>query len=206
MPAPLSEMAISTVSPMQAVVSVRLPPWDTASIPFFTRFSTAWRSRVRSISIGGTVGSVATLTAMPWRAASGRTNSATALTMSLTESSSNCGRGKRAKARYSSVSASRAPTWSRIAVTSAVRTSCATFRDSRPTVAIRSASTSSSCAARRRVSVPVSSALSRSTSERARRSRSATWPTAKAGSPTKAIRITTAVHAAAGGARLAAAQ
>ena len=37
--------------------------------------------------------------------------------MSLTESSSNCGRGKRAKARYSSVSASRAPTWSRMAPT-----------------------------------------------------------------------------------------
>ena len=87
-----------------------------------------------------------------------------------------------------------------------LRTSCATFSDSRPTVAIRSASTSSSWAARRRVSVPVSSALSRSTSRRARRSRSATWPTAKAGSPTKAMRFTTAVHAAAGGARLAAAQ
>ena len=36
--------------------SVSLPPRDSASIPFFTRFSTAWRSSVRSISIGGTVG------------------------------------------------------------------------------------------------------------------------------------------------------
>ena len=87
-----------------------------------------------------------------------------------------------------------------------LRTSCATFSDSRPTVAMRSASTRFSWAARRRVSVPVSSAFRRSTSERARRSRSATWPSAKAGSPTRAIRISTAVHDAAGSARLAAAQ
>ncbi len=39
-----------------------------------------------------------------------------------------------------------------------LRTSWATFSDRRPTVAIRSASTSSSCAVCSRVSVPVSSA------------------------------------------------
>ena len=125
--------------------------------------------------------------------------------MSLTESSSNCAFGKRAKARYSSVSASSAPTCSRIAPTSAIaslllrasrcsctmspsssafspmaamglRTSCATLSDRRPTVAMRSASTSFSWAACSRVSVPDTSTLSRSTSLRARRSRPATRP------------------------------
>ena len=60
--------------------------------------------------MGGTVASVLTSRVIPCRAASGRTNSVTAPTMSFTESSSNWARGKRAKARYSSVSASSAPT------------------------------------------------------------------------------------------------
>ena len=47
---------------------VSVPPAARASSPFLTRFRTAWRSSVRSISIGGTVGSVATFTAIPWRA------------------------------------------------------------------------------------------------------------------------------------------
>ena len=72
-----------------------------------------------------------------------------------------------------------------------LRTSWATLRESRPTVAMRSATTSSSWAARSRFRVPVTSALSRSTSARARRSRSATWPRAKAGSPTRAITMIT---------------
>ena len=188
------------------------------------RFSTAWRRSERSISIAGMVSSVATLTVVPCRPASGRTNSVTARTMSLTESSSNWAFGKRAKARYSSVSASRALTCSRIDPTRPIasflcapgwsctmspsnsalspmaamglRTSCATLSDRRPTVAMRSASTSFSWAACSRVSVPETSTLSRSTSLRARRSRPATSPRAYAGSPISSISIITGVQPA----------
>ncbi len=87
-----------------------------------------------------------------------------------------------------------------------LRTSWATLSESRPTVAIRSASTRFSWAACSRVSVPVTSAFNRSTSARARRSRSATWPSAKAGSPSCPMTMATAVHATSGGAIHAAVQ
>ncbi len=123
------------------------------------------------MAMGGTVWSVVASTTLPCRAATGRTNSTSAATISLTESSSYCGRGKRAKARYSSVIASSVLTCSRMAVTSVaasamsapprsltrsptisafssmaaigLRTSWATLSESRPTVAIRSATSSS---------------------------------------------------------------
>ena len=81
-----------------------------------------------------------------------------------------------------------------------LRTSCATRSDSRPTVAIRSATSSSCWVAWSRLSVPVTWVLSRSTSLRARRSRSATMPTVTAGIPNSAARIETAVQPANGGA------
>src|SRR4030095_11599765 len=102
-------------------VSVR--PRPKASSPFFTRFSIDWRRSVRSMAMGGTVWSVVASTVLPCRAATGRTNSTSAATISLTESSSYCGRGKRAKARYSSVMASSALTCSRMAVTSVAASS-----------------------------------------------------------------------------------
>jgi hypothetical protein len=75
-----------------------------------------------------------------------------------------------------------------------LRTSWATLSESRPTVAIRSATSSSCCVACSRFSVPVTSALSRSTSPRARRSRTATMPKVTAGSPNSTTRIVTGVH------------
>ena len=87
--APLSLTAISTLSSTRRVVTVRLPPCDSASSPFLIRLRTAWRSRERSIAIGGTEGSVSALRVMPCREASGRTKSMSADTMSFTESSSN---------------------------------------------------------------------------------------------------------------------
>ena len=188
---------------------------------------------MRSIAIGGRLRSVFTSTTMPCRWASGRMNSARPTTISLIESSSKWGRGKRANARYSSVSASSVFTWSRMAPTRdeassisepgwsrtmspsisafssiaaiGLRTSWATFSARRPTVAIRSATRSSSCAAWSRVRVPISSVLRRSTSARARRSRSATWPRAKAGRPTSPETMITAVQPTHGGASAAAA-
>jgi len=70
-----------------------LPPAVPPRSPFFNRVRTACRSSVRRIElIGGTASSWPPY-AMPWRAARGpRTNYATALTMSLTESSSNWAR------------------------------------------------------------------------------------------------------------------
>jgi len=193
-PGPLSLTVISTASSTRRVATVRAPVWASDSRPFLIRFSTAWRRSVRSIAIGGRLRSVFTSTTMPCRWARGRMNSARPTTISLIESSSKWGRGKRANARYSSVSASRVFTWSRMAPTSdeassisdpgrsrtmspsisafssiaaiGLRTSWATFSARRPTVAIRSATRSSSCAAWSRVSVPISSVLSRSTSAR----------------------------------------
>jgi hypothetical protein len=81
-----------------------------------------------------------------------------------------------------------------------LRTSWATRSVKRPTVAIRSATSSSCWVACSRLSVPVTSELSRSTSLRARRSRSATIPTVTAGIPNSAARIDTAVQPAKGGA------
>ena len=159
-------------------------------------------------------------------------NSARPTTISLIESSSKWGRGKRANARYSSVSASRVFTWSRMAPTSdaassisdpgrsrtmspsisafssiaaiGLRTSWATFSARRPTVAIRSATRSSSCAAWSRVSVPISSVLSRSTGT-FDKSIGTTWPRAKAGRPTSPETMITAVQPTHGGASAAAA-
>ena len=123
MPPPVSDTAISTASSPRWLSIVRAPPRESASMPFFTRLWTAWRSRPRSISISGTAASVATWIVSPWRTATGRTKAASSSMRWLIDSSSKCGLGKRAKARYSSVSASSVLTWSRMAATSPVASS-----------------------------------------------------------------------------------
>ena len=181
-------------------------------MPFLTRFRTAWRSRPRSISISGTFGSISTRSVSPWRVATGRTNSASSSTRWLIDSSSKCGLrkprereillGQRVERGHLVANRAhecppphpirRRPAPARcpasISALSSMaliglRTSWATLSDSRPTVAMRSATRSSSGPSAGGVSVPVSSSFSRSTSPRARRSRSATRPRVTAGRP-----------------------
>src|SRR5439155_51896 len=84
MPPPESDTEISTVSPSKWLAIVSSPPLDSASSPFFTRFSAAWRRSPRSISIIGTFGSTSTRTVSPCRVATGRMNSASSRTSPLT--------------------------------------------------------------------------------------------------------------------------
>ncbi len=221
MPPPVSATETSTVSPRQRLAMVISPPLDSTSMPFLTRLKTAWRRSPRSISssghtaiglhphrqalarghgahelgqlghqvIDGLLLEVRLGKARELQILLGeRVEGAHLVEDGLDEMRGLLALGARPAASRCPASISA---FSSMALMG-LRTSCATLRDSRPTVAMRSATSSSPWVVSSRVSVPFSSSFRRSTSPRARRSRSATRPRVTAGRPASTDTMMTA--------------